>query len=92
DKSLQELLQNTLFKAYQKRIPFSENYMAPCPIIDNPQALRDMVEESSAYPTHVGADNILVGETAKFLDELSGTWQAISREIHEERMSRRLIR
>ncbi|MDI9478258.1 MAG: radical SAM protein [Bacillota bacterium] len=92
DKSLQELLQNTLFKAYQKRIPFSENYMAPCPIIDNPQALRDMVEESSAYPTHDGADNVLGGETAKFLDELSETWLEISQEIHEDRMSRRLIR
>ena len=64
----------------------------PVPIIDNPQALRDMVEESSAYPTHDGADNVLGGETAKFLDELSETWLEISQEIHEERMSRRLIR
>ena len=41
DVSVEEALQNPLFKAYQKRQPFSENLRRPCPIIDHPVVLRD---------------------------------------------------
>jgi len=51
-KSLKEVLRNPLFRSFQKRQPFSDNLLAPCPIIDNPQQLRDIVAESGAYPTH----------------------------------------
>lgn len=73
-KSLREVLQNPLFKAYQKRQPFCQNHLAPCPIIDNPQALRDMVVESGAHPTHTGAETVLSGEVGAHLDGLSARW------------------
>jgi MoaA/NifB/PqqE/SkfB family radical SAM enzyme len=88
EKSLKEVLQNPLFKSYQKRQPISENLMCPCPIIDNPKALRDIVEESGAVPTHDGADEILKGKTADFLDDLSAEWHEISKDINEERMNK----
>lgn len=86
DKPLKQVLQNPLFKSYQKRQPFNENLMCPCPIIDNPQALRDIVEESGAYPTHEGADSILKGDLAKRLDEISSRWQEVSKPINEKRI------
>jgi MoaA/NifB/PqqE/SkfB family radical SAM enzyme len=85
EKSLREVLQNPLFKAYQKHQPFTDNMMAPCPIIDHPQELRTIVLESGARPTHEGAESVLSGEIAQFLDELSTNWDEKSRPIHEER-------
>ncbi len=58
-KSLKEVLQNPLFKAYQKEQPFNENHLAHCPIIDAPESLRRMVKACGAYPTHPGAEQIL---------------------------------
>jgi hypothetical protein len=84
-KSLREVLQNPLFKSYQKRQPFGENMMAPCPIIDHPQALRSIVLESGARPTHPGAADVLTGKTARFLDNLSSNWQEKSKPINKER-------
>ncbi|HLV09390.1 MAG TPA: radical SAM protein [Halanaerobiales bacterium] len=89
EKSLKEILQNPLFKSYQKRQPFAENLMCPCPIIDNPQDLRNIVKESGAHPTHDGADEVLKGNTSSFLDELSDIWHDVSREIYEDRMEKK---
>ena len=84
-KNLKEVLRNPLFQSFQKRQPFSDNLLAPCPIIDNPQQLRDIVTESGAYPTHEGAETILSGSIGKFLDELSFSWHEKSRPIFEKR-------
>jgi MoaA/NifB/PqqE/SkfB family radical SAM enzyme len=85
EKSLKEVLQNPLFKAYQKRQPFGENLMAPCPIIDHPKDLRAIIAESGAHPTHEGAESILEGEIAQSLDNLSAQWQEKSKPIFEQR-------
>ncbi len=87
DKSLREVLQNPLFKSYQKRQPFNENLMLPCPIIDNPQQLRDIVNESGAHPTHIGAETVLQGEIAAGLDKISKQWSERSKPINEQRNS-----
>lgn len=87
-KSLREVLQNPLFKSYQKRQPFGENLMAPCPIIDHPSALREIVLESGAKPTHEGAASVLTGPIASFLDDLSSAWREKSKSIYEERLKK----
>lgn len=51
--SLKEALQNPLFKAYQKRQPFDENLRRPCPLIDHPEQLREMVKEARAHSTQM---------------------------------------
>lgn len=83
--SLLEILESPLFTAYQRRIPFSSNHYAPCPIIDNPRALREMVTESGARPTHPGADAVLSGERARFLDRLSVSWHETADALERER-------
>lgn len=81
EKSLKEVLGNPLFKEYQKRQPFSDNLLRPCPIIDNPEALREMVKKSGAHPTHAGADTVLSGEIGAFLDRHSAAWQEVADSI-----------
>ncbi len=92
EKSLVEVLGNPLFRAYQKRQPFSENLLRPCPIIDVPQALRDIVAESGARPTHPGADEILRGELARKLDERAARWKELSDPIWAERCAEKAWR
>ncbi|NLC11496.1 MAG: radical SAM protein [Firmicutes bacterium] len=74
-KSLKEVLGSKIFKAYQARQPLSENLLRPCPLIDVPQALREIVAESGARPTHEGADSILKGEHKEALDQIAAAWQ-----------------
>lgn len=78
DKSLLDVLKSPLFAAYQKRQPFSNNYLRVCPIIDVPQALRDIVAESGARPTHEGAETVLGGEIGAFLDRRSAEWAEVA--------------
>lgn len=81
DKSLKEILASPLFTAYQKRQPFNKNHYAPCPIIDAPQALRDIVKETGAQPTHDGAQDVLSGLQATFLDRRSSEWLKAADEL-----------
>ena len=46
DKSLLECLQQPLFKEYHKGQPFNGNHLRPCPMLENPQILGDMVRRS----------------------------------------------
>lgn len=49
--SLLEALKSPLFKAYQDRQPFNKNHLRPCPLLDNPHSLKEVVYTSQAYST-----------------------------------------
>jgi len=51
DKTLLEALQSTLFMEYRKNQPFNENFLRPCPLLDNPERLAAMVHASGAEST-----------------------------------------
>ena len=51
EKTLKECLTQPLFRAYQKAQPFNENLLQPCPMLENPQILRQMVDETGAHST-----------------------------------------
>lgn len=87
EKSLLEVLRSPLFAAFQKRQPFNPNHLRPCPIIDNPAALREIVRETGAKPTHEGAETVLSGTTAAYLDRLVVRWAAVAESIWETRWS-----
>ena len=71
--------------AYQKRQPFHDNFLRPCPIIDVPEALREIVAESGARPTHEGADSVLEGTVAEHLDGCSRAWGCTANGIRAQR-------
>lgn len=72
EKSLEECLKSDLMRAYQKRQPFNENLLLPCPLIDNPHKLVEIVEESGAHFTQTNADGL--HELAKRLTPYSEEW------------------
>ena len=49
--SLLEALKSPLFKAYQRHQPFNNNHLRPCPLLDNPDSLKEVVHTSGAYST-----------------------------------------
>jgi len=65
--SLKEALQTPLMKSYQKRQPFNTNLLRPCPLIDNPEMLREIVEESGAHSTQKRLDGGVVGLTESLI-------------------------
>lgn len=51
EKTLLECLQSPIFMAYHDGQPFNENHLRPCPMLENPELLRRMVEETGAHST-----------------------------------------
>ena len=51
DKHLIDALQSPLFMAYRERQPFSDNMLRPCPVMDQPGALKKMVHDTGAKST-----------------------------------------
>jgi MoaA/NifB/PqqE/SkfB family radical SAM enzyme len=51
EKTLLEALQSPLFMQYRQNQPFNENPLRPCPLLDNPGRLTDIVEKSGATST-----------------------------------------
>ena len=51
DVSLLDALRSPLFMAYHDEQPFDGNYLRPCPILDNPYRLEEMVARTGAYST-----------------------------------------
>ena len=49
--TLLEALKSPLFMAYHRNQPFNENMLRPCPMLENPERLRAMVQESGAVST-----------------------------------------
>ncbi len=51
DTHIIDALKSPIFMAYKARQPFSDNMLRPCPVMDNPGALKKMVYESGAKST-----------------------------------------
>ncbi|MDZ4043457.1 MAG: radical SAM protein [Eubacteriales bacterium] len=88
DHSLEEILRSPLFTAFQKRQPFCGDHLRPCPIIDVPAALRDIVAESGATPTHDGAGNVLKGEVGEQLDRRAEAWAEAVAEVRSRQATK----
>ena len=48
---LLDALRNPLFMGYHRNQPFNENLLRPCPVLDNPGRLTQIVEETGAKST-----------------------------------------
>lgn len=84
DMSLADALKSPIFKSYQKRQPFNKNLLRPCPLIDNPDMLKEIVDESKAYNTqqHDATDVHVLSEKLK---DYSESWGNLSDKIWDER-------
>lgn len=84
DKTLLECLQSDLFKEYQKGQPFNSNHLRPCPLLDNPEKLKQMVDASHAYSTDL-ADREDVNDLIEKTKPVSVKWAPVADDLWEER-------
>lgn len=81
--SLLDALRSPLFAAYQKRQPFNQNHLRPCPLLDNPEALVEIVKESGARSTEAEAPEdveVLCSKT----QEAARKWAAVADRLWKE--------
>ena len=51
EKSLLDCLRQPLFLAYKEGQPFNDNMLRPCPMLENPEKLQQMIKETGAKST-----------------------------------------
>lgn len=84
-KSLLEALKNPYFKALRKRHPYNKNLLMPCPMIDNPTQIREIVKETGARATHPSADLMVTDPVfMEKLDKLAADFKPYADKAFEE--------
>lgn len=79
-KGLKEAILSPFFLSIRKKqLEKNDNWLTPCTIIDKPDILRETVKEHHAYPTHRGAETIVEGKIAHFLDDYARHLDEITR-------------
>ena len=84
DHTLLECLQSPIFQAYRKGQPFSDNHLRPCPMLENPELLRQMVRETGAHSTDL--------QSPEEVDHLCGaclsyaqSWKPVAEKLWREK-------
>ncbi|MEA4848334.1 MAG: radical SAM protein [Clostridiaceae bacterium] len=81
--SLLEALKSPLFMQYRHNQPFNENHLRPCPLLDNPDKLKQMVHESGAKSTQF-PDEESVDDLTDKCQSASVKWAEATKRLKEE--------
>ena len=81
--TLLEALQSPLFKAYRHGQPFNDNQLRPCPLLDNPEKLAEMVHATGAKSTDLEAPED-VDELVSKTKPVAEKWAEASQVIWDE--------
>lgn len=88
EKKLLDIMRSPLFMAYHDNQPFNDNMMRPCPMLENPEKLREMVDISGAKSTDMQSP-----ESADHLcskcDSYAACWTPKSEELWEARKAQK---
>ena len=80
DKSILEAANSPFFRAIRSRFPYNEegNLKRPCMIIDNPQVLREVVDEFLVPEGHQHSEDIIHDpNVVAWIDEYSAAFKAL---------------
>ena len=80
EKSLLDALRSPMFMAYHRRQPFNDNMLRPCPMLENPDCLRAMVNETGAHSTDLQSPES-VDHLCSKCDSYAENWQATAEEL-----------
>ena len=88
EKKLLDVMRSPLFMAYHDGQPFNDNMMQPCPMLENPEKLREIVEKSGAKSTDMQSP-----ESADHLcskcDSYASCWAPKADELWEARKAQK---
>ena len=83
EKSILECLRSPLFKQYYKGQPFNDNMLRPCPMLENPQALRHIIDATGAKSTNLTCPES-ADELCSKCDLYAKEWAPMAKQIWEE--------
>jgi MoaA/NifB/PqqE/SkfB family radical SAM enzyme len=83
DVSLLESLKSPLFKIFNQNQPFNKNYLQPCPLLDNPDKLKEIVNASNAKSTQM-MDKESVEDLTDKCQQVSKNWAPVADKIRRE--------
>ncbi len=78
-----DALKSPIFMAYKARQPFSDNMLRACPIVDNPGAIKKIVEESGAKSTDLQSPEKVEELIGKTID-VARKWKETADKMAEE--------
>lgn len=84
EKTLIECLTSPLFTAYKEGQPFNCNHLMPCPMLENPEKLRDIVHATGAHSTDLISEESVDNLCAK-CTSYSEEWRPRAEEIWAEK-------
>lgn len=84
EKTILEALQSPMMMAYHDGQPFNENMFRPCPMLENPEKLREMVAKTQAHSTDLQSPESVEHLCAK-CDRYAENWKPVSEKLWEER-------
>ena len=91
EKPLLDCLRGPLFMAYRRRQPFNENMLRPCPVLDNPGALTEMVAESGARSTDLMSPEE-AGDYCAKCEGAAAAWAPVAEELWANAPDRKGVR
>ena len=87
ENTLLESLKSPLFMEYRNGQPFNDNHLRPCPMLENPELLREMVNRSKAHSTDLISPESVEDLTDK-CKPYSQEWKKKADELWEESQER----
>lgn len=84
EKSVLECLKSPLFREYYKGQPFNDNMLRPCPMLENPEKLRQIVKKSKAVSTNLTQPES-ADELCSKTDFYAKNWAPKAKDIWEEK-------
>ena len=82
--TLLEALKSPIFMAYHDGQPFNENMLRPCPMLENPKLLRQMVEKTGAKSTDLQSPETVEHLCAK-CDAYAERWTPKAEELFQKK-------
>ena len=88
EKTLLEALQSPMLMAYHDRQPFNDNMLRPCPMLENPERLREMVAATGAHSTDLQSPESVEHLCAK-CDKYAANWKPVAEELWKENRAKK---
>ena len=88
EKSLIECLQQPLFKAYRAHQPFNNNHLLPCPMLENPEMLQELIHETGAVSTDLKSPESCEHLCGK-CSEYAKNWKPVAEKLWEKTLEER---
>ncbi len=87
EKSLLDCLRQPLFLAYREGQPFNDNLLKPCPMLENPEILQELVKRTGAVSTDLEAPEAaeaLCGKCTAYARDWSPVADELWQNTHNE--------